>query len=63
MKPTSSQQIRETIAKLKQFSKDQTLDGLKVKEAEQGELIRPGTIYVCPGSHHMRVSPTGRVSA
>jgi two-component system chemotaxis response regulator CheB len=35
---------------------------LKVKEAEQGELVRPGTIYVCPGSHHMRVSPTGRIT-
>jgi two-component system chemotaxis response regulator CheB len=35
---------------------------LKVKEAEQGELIRPSMIYVCPGSHHMRVSPTGRIT-
>jgi two-component system, chemotaxis family, protein-glutamate methylesterase/glutaminase len=35
---------------------------LKVKEAEQGELLRPGMIYVCPGSHHMRVSPTGRIT-
>jgi predicted nucleic acid-binding protein len=32
VKPTSSQQIRETIAKLKQFSKGQTLGGLKVKD-------------------------------
>jgi hypothetical protein len=32
VKPTSSRQIRETIAKLKQFSKGQTLDGLKVKD-------------------------------
>ena len=35
---------------------------MKVKEAEAGEIIVPGHIYVCPGSHHMRVSPTGRVS-
>jgi two-component system, chemotaxis family, protein-glutamate methylesterase/glutaminase len=35
---------------------------LRVKEAEQGELIRPGMMYVCPGSHHMRVSPTGRIT-
>lgn len=35
---------------------------LRVKEAEQGELIRPGSLYVCPGSHHMRISPTGRVT-
>ncbi|HLW54176.1 MAG TPA: chemotaxis response regulator protein-glutamate methylesterase [Candidatus Angelobacter sp.] len=35
---------------------------MKVKEAESGEIIVPGQIYVCPGSHHMRVSPTGRIS-
>ena len=35
---------------------------LKVKEAEAGEIIVPGQVYVCPGSHHMRVSPTGRIS-
>jgi two-component system chemotaxis response regulator CheB len=35
---------------------------LKVKEAEQGELVRPSMIYVCPGSHHMRISPTGRIT-
>jgi two-component system, chemotaxis family, protein-glutamate methylesterase/glutaminase len=35
---------------------------LKVKEAEQGELMRAGTMYVCPGSHHLRVSPTGRIT-
>ena len=32
VKPTSSRQIWETIAKLKQFSKGQTLGGLKVKD-------------------------------
>ena len=35
---------------------------IKVKEAEAGEIIVPGQVYVCPGSHHMRVSPTGRIS-
>ncbi|MFB3813871.1 MAG: chemotaxis response regulator protein-glutamate methylesterase [Terriglobales bacterium] len=35
---------------------------IRVKEAEQGELIYPGTIYVCPGSQHLRVSPNGRVT-
>jgi two-component system chemotaxis response regulator CheB len=35
---------------------------IKVKEAEQGELLRPGNFYVCPGSHHLRVTPTGRVT-
>ncbi|HYH00491.1 MAG TPA: chemotaxis response regulator protein-glutamate methylesterase [Terriglobales bacterium] len=35
---------------------------LNVKEAEQGELMKPGSLYVCPGSHHLRVSPTGRIT-
>src|SRR5438270_7700328 len=35
---------------------------MKVKEAESGEIIVPGQLYVCPGSHHLRVSPTGRIS-
>lgn len=35
---------------------------MKVKEAESGEIIVAGQLYICPGSHHMRVSPTGRVS-
>jgi two-component system, chemotaxis family, protein-glutamate methylesterase/glutaminase len=35
---------------------------MKVKEAEAGEIIVPGQLYVCPGSHHLRVSPTGRIS-
>jgi two-component system chemotaxis response regulator CheB len=34
----------------------------RVKEAEQGELICPGTFYMCPGTHHLRVSPSGRVT-
>jgi two-component system, chemotaxis family, protein-glutamate methylesterase/glutaminase len=33
--------------------------GLRVKEAEANEKIRPGTLLVCPGSHHMRVSAAG----
>ncbi len=35
---------------------------IRVKEAEAGEIIVPSQLYICPGSHHMRVSPTGRVS-
>jgi two-component system chemotaxis response regulator CheB len=35
---------------------------IRVKEAEAGELIAPGQLYVCPGSHHLRISPNGRVS-
>ena len=33
---------------------------LKVKEAEAGEIISAGRLYVCPGSHHLRISSTGR---
>ena len=32
VKPTGTREIRETIAKLKEFSKGQTLGGLKVKD-------------------------------
>ncbi|HEY6349089.1 MAG TPA: chemotaxis response regulator protein-glutamate methylesterase [Candidatus Angelobacter sp.] len=35
---------------------------IRVKEAEAGEIIVPSQLYICPGSHHMRISPTGRVS-
>ena len=35
---------------------------IRVKEAEAGEIVVPGQLYICPGSHHMRISPTGRVS-
>lgn len=38
------------------------VSALKVKEAEQGELMRQGSLYVCPGSHHMRISPAGRIT-
>lgn len=34
---------------------------IAVKEAETGEVVRPGQVYVCPGSHHLRLSPTGRI--
>jgi two-component system, chemotaxis family, protein-glutamate methylesterase/glutaminase len=34
---------------------------LPVKEAEANELVQPGTIYLCPGSHHLRLSPTGKI--
>ncbi len=45
-----------------QFSKQLAeVSGLRVKEAEHGDELRAGTIYVCPGSHHMRVSGSGRI--
>jgi len=34
---------------------------IPVKEAEAGEIVQGGMMYVCPGSHHLRVSPTGRI--
>jgi two-component system chemotaxis response regulator CheB len=46
-----------------QFSKQLSeVSQIRVKEAESGEIIVPGQLYVCPGSHHLRVSPTGRIS-
>jgi len=33
--------------------------GMRVKEATHRDAIETGTIYVCPGSHHMRISPAG----
>ena len=35
---------------------------LLVKEAEMNETPQPGTIYVCPGSHHLRLSSTGKIT-
>ncbi len=35
---------------------------IKVKDAEQGEILQPSTFYVCPGSHHLRITPTGRIT-
>jgi two-component system chemotaxis response regulator CheB len=34
---------------------------IRVKEAENGEAIQPGTLYICPGGQHLRVSQTGRM--
>jgi two-component system, chemotaxis family, protein-glutamate methylesterase/glutaminase len=34
---------------------------ISVKEAEAGEAPRPGTLHVCPGSHHLRISAAGRI--
>jgi len=35
--------------------------GIRVKEAESNDAMEPGTLYVCPGGQHLRVSPTGRM--
>jgi two-component system chemotaxis response regulator CheB len=34
---------------------------IRVKEAEPNEPIQPGTLYICPGGQHLRLSATGRV--
>jgi two-component system chemotaxis response regulator CheB len=34
---------------------------LPVKEAEHNEAPQPATIYLCPGSHHLRLSSTGKI--
>lgn len=33
-----------------------TLSGLLVKEAEDGEIIQPGFVYIAPGDYHMLLS-------
>ena len=34
---------------------------IRVKEAEASESLQPGTLYICPGGQHLRVTPTGRI--
>jgi two-component system chemotaxis response regulator CheB len=34
---------------------------IRVKEAEHGEMLQPGTFYICPGGQHLKVNPLGRV--
>jgi two-component system, chemotaxis family, protein-glutamate methylesterase/glutaminase len=34
---------------------------IRVKEAENNEALHSGTFYVCPGSHHLRISLNGRI--
>src|SRR5262245_55938312 len=36
------------------------ISAITVKEAEHGEALRAGTLYVCPGSHHLRISTAGQ---
>jgi two-component system chemotaxis response regulator CheB len=35
---------------------------IRVKEASQGEMLQASHVYVCPGTHHLRVTPTGRIT-
>jgi two-component system chemotaxis response regulator CheB len=34
---------------------------IRVKEAEANEAVQPGTLYICPGAQHLRITPTGRI--
>jgi two-component system, chemotaxis family, protein-glutamate methylesterase/glutaminase len=34
---------------------------LPVKEAEANEIPQPGMIYLCPGSHHLQLSASGKI--
>jgi two-component system, chemotaxis family, protein-glutamate methylesterase/glutaminase len=34
---------------------------IRVKEAEHNESVQSGVLYICPGGHHLRVAPTGRI--
>ena len=38
------------------------ISALPVKEAESNEMPQPGTIYVCPGSQHLRLTASGRIA-
>lgn len=35
---------------------------LPVKQAENGEALRAGQVYVCPGDCHLRIAPPGRIT-
>jgi two-component system, chemotaxis family, protein-glutamate methylesterase/glutaminase len=34
---------------------------IRVKEAEANESLAPGTLYICPGAQHLRVTVSGRI--
>lgn len=36
--------------------------GLHVKEADDGEIPQPGTLYLAPANYHLQVEPGGRLS-
>jgi two-component system chemotaxis response regulator CheB len=38
------------------------ISAIRVKEATPGEIISPGSLYLCPGSSHMKVTATGRLT-
>ena len=34
---------------------------MRVKEAETNESLLPGTLYICPGGQHLRITSSGRI--
>ncbi len=36
-----------------------TISQVSVKEAEDGDVIKPGHVYIAPGSHHLKVKEDG----
>ena len=52
MPGTFTPQFAEQLAAISQ---------LPVKQAENGEALRAGQVYVCPGDCHLRVAPPGRI--
>jgi two-component system chemotaxis response regulator CheB len=34
---------------------------IRVKEAEANETVQPGTLYICPGGQHLRLTSSGRI--
>jgi len=52
MPPAFTQQFTVQLAEI---------SSLPVKEAEMNEAAQPGVIYMCPGSQHLRLSPTGKI--
>lgn len=36
-----------------------TISQVSVKEAEDGDIIKPGHVYIAPGSHHLKVKEDG----
>ena len=34
---------------------------IRVKEAENGDALQPGTLYICPGAQHLKVLSSGKI--
>jgi len=46
-----------------QFSEQLSgVSSIRISEASPGEIVQSGCAYVCPGSHHLRLSTTGRIT-